>query len=199
MKVPRILLPLVLCPTIVLAQPGGSQPVAQPGAEKSFALLKSLAGTWQGSVQASSDELQPEVLPHKGNPWPAQVTLRVTSRGNAIVHEMWNPQVPDDPARYDHPTTVFYLDGDRLMLTHYCDMGNRPSMAARSSPVGNTIEFDLVSISGPLKIGYMNQAIFTPADANHHGEDWMALVGGKTVKFHLTLQRQPPGNAGSGQ
>ena len=55
------------------------------------------------------------------NGTPTQVTLRVTSRGNAIVHEMHDPAVPDDPARYDHPVTMLYLDSDRLTLMHYCD------------------------------------------------------------------------------
>jgi len=50
-----------------------------------------------------------------------QVSLRVTSRGNALVHEMNESGTPDDPTHYDHPVTMLYLDGDRLLLTHYCD------------------------------------------------------------------------------
>src|SRR5208282_3686227 len=93
---------------------------AQSDAQKSFTQLKSLAGTWKGSV--TTDPKQPD--------WDSTsmwVSLRVTSRGNALVHEMKEPGTPDDP-NHDDPITMLYLDGDRLLLTHYCDAGNRPRM-----------------------------------------------------------------------
>ncbi len=156
---------------------------------------KTLAGTWIGTSQASSSEIPTEALPHKGNPWPGQVTLRVTSRGNALVHEMWNPQLPDDPTRYDHPTTVIYLDGDRLVLTHYCDMGNRPHMVGIPSPTGDAVSFDMVEVSGPLMAGYMNHVVFTQNGRDRHTEDWTATVGGKIAKFHIEMQRKQDGPA----
>src|SRR5215470_18676301 len=102
----------------------------QADAQKSFTLLKNLAGTWEGAV--TTDPPQPDY----GNGTVTQVSLRVTSRGNALVHEMFEAGKADDPARYDHPLTMFYLDDDRLILTHYCDAGNRPRMVARTSPDG---------------------------------------------------------------
>ena len=50
-----------------------------------------------------------------------RITLRVTSRGNALVHEMKGAGDPDDPKSFDHPVTMMYLDSDQLTLTHYCD------------------------------------------------------------------------------
>jgi len=96
---------------------------AQSDAQKSFDKLKTLAGSWQGSYEGK----------------PMQATLRVTSMGNAIVHEM-KGEGPDDPI------TMFYMDGDRLLLTHYCDAGNRPRMAVKLSPDGKTLEFDLLDV-----------------------------------------------------
>jgi len=72
-----------------------------------------------------------------------QLSLRVTSRGNALLHEMREAGKPDDPNRYDHPVTMLYLDSDRLYLTHYCDAGNRPRMVATTSPDGKIVQFDL--------------------------------------------------------
>src|ERR1700740_3420390 len=109
--------------------------VAQSEAQKSFDQMKTLAGTWQGHV--TTDPPQSGM----GNGAPVQISLRVTSRGNAIVHEMKGAGTPDDPAKYDHPVTMFYLDNDRLLLTHYCDAGNGPGMAARTSTDGKTLEF----------------------------------------------------------
>ena len=153
-------------------------------AQKSFTLLKTLAGTWQGAV--TTDPAQHEM----GDGTFTQVSLRVTSRGNAIVHEMHEPGVPDDPARYDHPVTMLYLDGDRLTLTHYCDAGNRPRMAARTSPDGKTVEFDFLDVAGSTQYGHMHHAVFTIIDANRHTEDWTYMMpGDKPLRAHLDLQR----------
>ena len=65
-----------------------------------------------------------------------------------------------------------YLDGDRLLLTHYCDADNRPRMVGKMSPDGKTVEFDFLDISGNLQYGHMQHAVFTLIDANHHTEDW---------------------------
>src|ERR1017187_6426718 len=105
--------------------------LAQSGAQKSFDNLKALAGVWEGRV--TTDPSMPGM--DKPNAL-TQVTMRVTSRGNALVHEMKEAGTPDDPTKYDDPVTIFYLDSDRLLLTHYCDAGNRPRMAARISPGG---------------------------------------------------------------
>jgi len=118
--------------------------------------------------------------------------MRVTSRGNALVHEVYALGVPDDPTRYDHPVTMLYLDGDHLSLVHYCDAGNRPRMVARPSVDGKTVEFDLVDISGPLKYGHMHHAVFTMIDANHHTEDWTYMMpGDKPIHAHFDLTRKP--------
>jgi hypothetical protein len=122
---------------------------------------------------------------------PSQVTMRVTSRGNALVHEMYELGVPDDPTRYDHPVTMLYMDGDQLSLVHYCDAGNRPRMVARPSADGKTVEFDFVDISGPLKYGHMHHAVFTVIDGNHHTEDWTYMLpGDKAMHAHFELERK---------
>src|SRR5262252_5641496 len=57
---------------------------AQSDAQKTFDQLKTLAGTWKGPVTATPPQAD----------WdnkPVWVSLRVTSRGNALVHEMKEP------------------------------------------------------------------------------------------------------------
>jgi hypothetical protein len=158
--------------------------LGQSDAQKSFDTLKTLAGNWQGAVTV--DPPQPEM----GNGTVMQLSLRVTSRGNALVHEMKGAGTPDDPKRYDHPVTMLYLDGDRLLLTHYCDAGNRPRMVARTSADGKTVEFDFLDIAGGTEYGHMHHAVFTTIDANHHIEDWTYMMpGDKPVHAHMDLQR----------
>lgn len=154
-------------------------------AQISFDTLKSLAGTWTGPVTFApappSDAKQGQ---------PLQVIMRVTSRGNALVHEIPPLGVPDDPTQYEHPLTMLYLNGDRLTLTHYCDAGNRPRMVARKSPDGKTVEFDFVDVSGSTEYGHMHHAVFTIIDADHHTEDWTYMLpGDKPMRSHFDLKR----------
>jgi hypothetical protein len=101
----------------------------------------------------------------------------------------------DDPTRYDHPVTMLYLDGDRLLLTHYCDAGNRPRMVARSSPDGKKVEFDFLDLSGSNQNGHMYHAVFTIIDANHHTEDWTYMMpGDKPMQAHMDLERTKGGS-----
>ena len=149
----------------------------QSDAQKSFDTLKTLAGSWEGHVTTlpQKAELEGKLM---------QVSLRVTSMGNALVHEMTGAGRPDDPI------TMLYLDGDRLLLTHYCDAGNRPRMVARMSPDGKTVEFDFLDVAGSTEYGHMHHAVFTAIDANHHTEDWTYMMpGDKPMHAHMDLQR----------
>src|SRR5215470_3867658 len=177
---------LLCLTTMALAQHEMQTSAAQPqsDAEKSFTQLKSLAGKWKGTVTVEPP--QPEIK----NGELGQITLRVTSRGNALVHEMNDPTKTGDPTKYDHPVTMFYLDNDRLTLVHYCDAGNRPRMVARTSPDGKTVEFDFVDLSGSTEFGHMHHAVFTSIDANHHIEDWTYMMpGDKPLHAHMDLTR----------
>ena len=158
--------------------------LAQSGAQKSFDEMKTLAGTWQGAVTV--DPPMQDMQSGSG----IKVSLRVTSRGNAMVHEMTDPAKADDPTKYDHPVTMFYLDSDRLMLTHYCDAGNRPRMVAKTSADGKTVDFDFLDVAGPTSYGHMQHATFTIIDANHHIEEWTYLMpGDKPMHARMDLQR----------
>jgi|SRR5271157_4510757 len=173
---------LMTLSTVAFAQTDAQKP--QSDAQMAFAKLKSLAGTWEGRVTTVPK------LADMGDGALTQITLRVTSRGNALVHEMQEAGTPDDPPRYDHPVTMFYLDSDRLLLTHYCDAGNRPRMAARTSPDGKMVEFDFLDVAGNLQYGHMHHAVFTFIDANHHIEDWTFMMpGDKPVQAHFDLTR----------
>jgi hypothetical protein len=151
-------------------------------AQKSFDQLKTLAGTWRGSVKATPPD--PDI-----DGAAPEITLRVTSRGNALVHEMQEAGKPLDPTKYDHPVTMLYVDGEKLNLVHYCDAGNRPRMVARPS-VDAKVEFDFTDLSGGNEHGHMYHAVFTIIDADHHAEDWTYMMpGDKPMQAHMDLQR----------
>jgi hypothetical protein len=193
MKSLRLMLGVLSLSMVALLWSGQAS-AGESDAEKSFDQLKTLAGSWQGSVT-----VDPPMEDMK-NGSLVQVALRVTSRGNALVHEMYDPDKPDDPSRYDHPLTMLYLDGDRLTLTHYCDAGNRPRLVARPSPDSKRVEFDFADLSGGDEHGHMYHAVFTVIDRNHHIEDWTFMMpGDKPVHAHLDLQRKTGGSGGAGE
>jgi hypothetical protein len=143
--------------------------MAQSDAQKSFDKLKTLAGTWDGTFQDS----------------PVHVTLRVASMGNTLMHEM-KGSGPDDPI------TMITVDGDRLLLTHYCDAGNQPRMVGTVSADGKTITFNFIDATNllPSQVGHMQRAVFTFIDADHHTELWeFAMADGKAMGGVLDLRR----------
>jgi len=175
MKSPRYLLAIVVLSlsTVAFAQSGAPKSDAQ----KSFDQLKTLAGSWEGIVK--TDPPAPEI-----DGKHAQAILRVTSMGNAIMHEMRGEGRPDDPI------TMLYMDSGRLTLTHYCDAGNRPRMVAKASPDGKTVEFDFVDVAGGTEYGHMHHAVFTVIDENHHTEEWTYMMpGDKPMHARFELQR----------
>jgi len=150
-------------------------------AQKSFTTMKSLAGEWEGPVTVAD---APEMSGAK-----MHLSLRVTSRGNALVHEFQEAGTPLDATKYDHPVTMLYVDGDQFTLVHYCDAGNRPRMTGKTSPDGKTVEFELKDISGSPEY-HMHHSVFTIIDANHHTEDWTFMMKDKPMHAHFDLQRK---------
>lgn len=167
-------------------KPPASEKVAPSESQKAFDRLKTLDGSWVGRLTTFPPE--PSV---DGN--FAQLSLRVTSMGNALVHEM------SISGRPDHPVTMFYRDEDRMVLTHYCDAGNRPRMVGKLSPDGKTLEFEFLDLSGGNQRGHMHHAKFTFIDENHHTEDWTYMMpGDKPVRAHFEAQRTNAANTTSG-
>lgn len=147
-----------------------------------FSQLRSLAGTWVGDLDGDGvDE--------------AEVVYRVTSAGNA-VHETMFPGT-------DHEmVNLFHMDGDDLVMTHYCAVGNQPHLRAVAGGEPNVVHFELVSasnVSGPEQ-SVMGEAVFTLVDENTLREDWKAFVNGElqhgvTFNMHRKDMKAPEGMA----
>src|SRR5919201_3683426 len=100
MKSVRFVVVLISLASFAFAQTHEHKSTDKPApteAQKAFTQLKTLAGTWQASV--STDPPQKGM----GDGAQAQVSLRVTSRGNALVHEMSEWGKFEETTRTDHP------------------------------------------------------------------------------------------------
>ena len=92
----------------------------------------------------------------------------------------------------DNMISMFNLDGQRLLMTHYCSAGNQPRMTATSSADGKTIAFDFLdatNVAGP-EAGHMQHVVISVLDPDHHIEEWNYLDHGKEMKQVFDLRRK---------
>jgi hypothetical protein len=150
--------------TIVLT---ASLVMADSDARKTFDMLKSMEGNWAGKNQQGEK---------------VEVTFRSTAGGSALMSEI-HGHGPENMV------TMFHMDGDRLLMTHYCGAGNQPRMKVISADA-KSVSFQFVDGTniGPGD-GHMQQVTFTEPDANHHVEEWVFLDHGKEMKELFTLER----------
>ena len=144
--------------------------LAESDAQKSFAQLKSLSGSWVGKNPQGE---------------PMEISYRVTSGGSAVMSEI--------TGHGEDVITMFHLDGpNRLLMTHYCGAGNQPRMQAAASPDGKTIAFDFLdatNLDSP-QAGHMHHVVISVLDSNHHTEEWSFTDHLKEMKESFDLWRK---------
>jgi hypothetical protein len=161
-----ILIILFATAAVALAQESPKSTSTQSDAQKAFDKLKTLAGSWQGSIGNLS----------------TQVAIRVTSGGTAIMHDAFMAST--------NKITMIYLEGDRLLLTHYGGEGNRPRFEGKLTPDGKGVEFSFLDVAGGTQRGLMKHMMFTLIDANNHVvEVTYMLPDGKPVQARGEFQR----------
>jgi hypothetical protein len=158
----RNILGLVLTLTLgaataqVLAQE--KQPASSTPA---FDQLKSLAGTWEGK---------------KGQAVPVTLTYQVVSNGSVVMERLQSAAEPE-------MITMYSLEGNRLLVTHYCSMGNQPTMQTRPlSAAGGKYDFHFVRVSGTKapNEGHMASLSLSLLDKNHLTQVWTFEDHGKS-------------------
>ncbi len=107
---------------ILLCGSAGAAQTPQSPAARAFERLSALAGTWSGSW---------------ANGRAHSVTYRLSAGGTALV-ETWAL----GPGR--ESITIYHLDGDRLLATHYCPQGTQPRLALAPAREADRLDFALV-------------------------------------------------------
>ena len=167
---PTLLICLLASATVFAQDNPAKAPAPQSEAKKAFAKLKTLAGSWQGTVMDIS----------------INFTIRPASSGTAILHE-GNTSGGGPP---NHEITMFYVDGDRLLATHYCDAGNRSRWEGKISPDEKAIEFSFLDVTGSTRGGYLKDMVITLIDADHHTIGFtFVMPDGKPIQLRGEFQR----------
>src|SRR5262249_59965250 len=111
---------LIVTATVVAALCSASNSSAATNGLAAYEQLKSLVGHWQ---EATSTEAQ------------ASMDIELTANGSAVL-ERFHMIESGKPVEM---TTLYYLDGDQLKMTHYCMAGNQPTMRATYAPDDKTL------------------------------------------------------------
>ncbi|MGA7683683.1 MAG: hypothetical protein WCA58_01610, partial [Terriglobales bacterium] len=96
----------VVVAAVLVAMLSASVVLAETEAEKSFHQLAALEGKWVGKGSEGQ---------------PIEVTFRMTAGGSALMSEIHGEG-------HENMISMFHMDGDRLIMTHYCGAGNQPRM-----------------------------------------------------------------------
>jgi len=162
-------LAVVLCLLCLVPLAGaGSAPAENAGA--AFARFKSLTGNWEA----------------KGPMGISRVHYEIVAGGSVVLERFTSDELP----KGSDMITAYHLDGDRLVLTHYCMAGNQPRMRARDfDPATGIVQFDFAgagNLASPAA-GHMHSAKFHFVDADHFTTEWQFVENGKP-KFTETAK-----------
>ncbi|OFV81127.1 MAG: hypothetical protein A2Y78_06065 [Acidobacteria bacterium RBG_13_68_16] len=144
----------------------GSKVVSTPQWES----VKSLVGEWDGYTMEGDKK------------YPAHISVRMTGDGSAVMHWM-GAETPHEMI------TMFHMDKENLLATHYCAAHNQPRFQAvvSADPKKVVLEFKDGTNIRPGD-GYMRSLAITFVDPDHHNEDWGYEANGKveTATFYMT-------------
>ncbi len=158
MKVLSILLSLVLMGSMLVADEKPAVPKSTPGFEK----LKSLTGEWQAKTKDGQS---------------VKTSYKLVSNGSALMETLEMGKKGEGTM-----VTVYHLDGNKLMMTHYCSANNQPRMKAQ--PAAGEIKslaFSYVDATNlaPPDSGHMHKLVITFQDDKHMTQEWTWREYGK--------------------
>ena len=135
-------------------------------AQAAFEQIKALAGSWSATGMEGQ---------------PVRIDYEVVGSGSAVVEHFRFPE--GDPGQT--MVTVYHLDGDDLVLTHYCMAGNQPTMRATSYGGGGSesVAFELSSIANLASpdAGHMRRARFDFQGPERFSTRWTFHQDGEDV------------------
>jgi hypothetical protein len=155
---------LVVCLVLTAAVAAlAHAPAAEPppGAPPQSALeaFKKLAGEWVGPGAPGEEP---------------RVTYRVTSGGSAVVETEF-------PGTDHEMVTIIHQDGNDLLLTHYCHLGNQPQMRAPGRLDGKQVAFKFVRATNMKsdRDMHMHDVTYTFVDDDTLRSEWTLYQDGK--------------------
>lgn len=149
--------------------PGRAHKAAPTGSEAKagFANIQKLAGNWEGTAFGMK----------------ATAVFAGSSAGSTVREIM-------APGGEHEMTNMYHLDGDQIVVTHYCGAGNQPRMVSTMITPGRIV-FELDDISnytgGPH--GYMGRLELEFVNKDHVIQHWTNFDSPETGTAVFDLKR----------
>ena len=126
-----------------------------------YARLKTLVGDWEADTAMGK----------------VHVSYELIAGGSSLLEKESGEKMPA-------MVTVYYLDGDRLLLTHYCMAGNQPRMQARTfNPETGEVDFEFLDATNLTPGGgHMHNAKIFLSGNDHYSDAWEFYVNGQPTK-----------------
>ena len=157
--------------TVALVAAAASLAADKTKSEEAFDRLASLQGEWQGIADGVNTTL----------------IYTLTANGSTLMEQC-------RPEKGHEMITIFTVDGDHLIATHYCSARNQPQMAtAAISDAQKPLAFSLVRVTGLKSPDDFHNTGLTviQEDNDHLTQEWLYDAKGKSGKniFHFTRVR----------
>jgi hypothetical protein len=153
------------------------EPFPASPARATFDRLATLSGTWTGRST-------------KG--WVETVELRLIAGGSVLLE---TSRFHDDPEGKNAMATTYQMDGEALLLTHYCEAGNAPRLVASGfADGGKTVTFTFRDgVNLPTRDrGHMDSMILHIEDDRHFDTRWTWYRDGKSTWMEdIRYERAP--------
>jgi hypothetical protein len=147
--------------------------IVDADAPQVYEQLKLLAGEWEAQ------------LPGFGT---LTSSVRLVSNGKAIEEVIGSPQ--------DNEVSVYTLDADTILLTHYCAMTpDGHQVRLQTTPLGSApsrLEFRFIGATNlhSMQAPHMRRVTMAISDRDHYSERWVKTENGKDTVFNLNFVRR---------
>jgi hypothetical protein len=154
------------CPTCASGAKAKAVQSPSPATLAMMDKLKGLSGEWEHED------------PEKPGQWKVSNVFAVSSGGN-VVREIMLPGTPYEM------TNTYHLDGDSVVVTHYCAIGNQPRMRAVANDGHNHpanqmhFQFDSVTNYAGGDQTYMGDLTLTMDGPDKMTAAWRSYQNGK--------------------
>jgi hypothetical protein len=152
-------------------------PITKAESRALYDRFKKLTGVWEGNST-------------KG--WTERENIRIIAGQSAVLFDSFDA----------HPgeamLTLVHMDGDRLMLTHYCIAKNQPRLVATLiSDDSKTVTFTFLDATNLASrdVGHMDKVRFEFADESHYASQWTWYQNGHEDWMEKIVSRRLPGDA----
>jgi len=173
MKKTSLLAFVLLTGALVILGPATAMAESAAGtdANAAFERLKSMEGTWTGSAQGEGEAAEED----EGHGGEVKHVFAVSAAGTVVMETMM-------PGTDHEMINMYHLDGEELVLTHYCAGGNQPTMRMnRAASTADSLSFDFTGGSNlnPAKDPHIHSAKIVFKEGGKVQSNWFAYNAGE--------------------